>query len=52
MHADDHGDKAQAGLSRLVGGKRVLARGEGLLEIAVCSATRDEYVSCFPGMEG
>ena len=40
MHADDHGDKAQAGLSRLVGGKRVLTSGESLLEIAVCRAAR------------
>ena len=40
MDADSHGDEAQAGLSQLVGGKGILAGGEGLLEVAVRSASR------------
>ena len=35
MDADSHGDEAQAGLSQLVDGKRILAGGEDLLEVAV-----------------
>ena len=40
MDADSHGDEAQAGLSQLVGGKRILAGGEDLLKVAVGSASR------------
>ena len=40
MDTDSHGDEAQARLSQLVGGKRILAGGEDLLKVAVGSASR------------